>query len=297
MYLCSSQWTSSTSPSRINEGNSDAYILPSHVGRSESENHLFSQKYGSSSNQMANLHGSSGSGGGGAATANLSIKAFSSSGLASVQQLPEFPSYYDFRPYLDANITEDRFQSLLTMYRAHSQRIMDSINKFSFIEAIWLNIAQWITLPLSWGCKKCLLFVFILMRRKEGKVVYCVIWKWHKFWNFILFQIPSLFKHFWQEIPNHILCFIGQKSIVTFIGVCDQILYTTILKAILPSPIQVCEACLLIFFCNLSSYRCCLRTSWKLCENSLMTWSPVCNSHLKGCQITCYKSKWDVINE
>ena len=106
-------------------------------------------------------------------------------GFASVQLLPEFPSFNDFSPYLDPMISQAQFQSLVTMYRAHSQRIMDSVNKFSFVE------------------------------------------------------IPNLFKHFWRELPNHIFCFIGHKSIVTYIEVCDKILYTTILKAILPTPLQV----------------------------------------------------------
>ena len=136
--LFSSQWTpppNSSSPARSdsNEQGGGSYILPSSSSfRNESESFSSTQKYGG--NTVAN-HGSSagGAGGGAAASSSLSIKAFSS-GFASVQQLPEFPSYYDFRPYLDANISEDRFQSLLTMYRAHSQRIMDSINKFSFIE-------------------------------------------------------------------------------------------------------------------------------------------------------------------
>ena len=86
---------------------------------------------------------------------------------------------------LDPMISQAQFQSLVTMYRAHSQCIMDFVNKFSFVE------------------------------------------------------IPNLFKHFWRELPNHIFCFIGHKSIVTYIGVCDKILYTTILKAILPTPLQV----------------------------------------------------------
>ena len=90
-------------------------------------------------------YGGSGNGGGGAnynsssansastATAFTSLKAVPS-GFASVQQLPEFPTFNDFEPYLDPLITEDQFLSLLTMYRAHSQRIMDSVNKFSFVE-------------------------------------------------------------------------------------------------------------------------------------------------------------------
>ena len=54
-------------------------------------------------------------------------------------------------------------------------------------------------------------------------------------------QIPHLFTHFWQEIPPHIAGLLGQNIVVTLIGVCDAILYRTILKAILPTPIQVCS--------------------------------------------------------
>ena len=53
------------------------------------------------------------------------------------------------------------------------------------------------------------------------------------------FQIPLLFTHFWQAIPAHISSCLGQNAVVTLIGVCDAILYRTILKAVLPSPIQV----------------------------------------------------------
>ena len=109
----------------------------------------------------------------------------SSSSSTTYQQLPDFPSFRDFSHYLDHFISEDQFASLSTMYRAHSQRIMDSVNKFSFVE------------------------------------------------------IPGLFKHFWLELPSHILCFVGHKPIVTFIGICDKILYMTILRAILPSPLEV----------------------------------------------------------
>ena len=141
-----------------------------------------------------NKQGSSGNGGGGAnggafPTLRMTSTAGSSSttsmGLNAIQQLPDFPSFRDFSHYLDPYISEDQFASLCTMYRAHSQRIMDSVNKFSFSE------------------------------------------------------IPGLFKHFWLELPSHILCFIGHKPIVTFIGICDKILYMTILRAILPSSLEV----------------------------------------------------------
>ena len=123
--------------------------------------------------------------GGGISGAFPTLRCMTSTGLTSVQQLPDFPSFSDFSHYLDPYISEDQFASLCTMYRAHSQRIMDSVNKFSFVE------------------------------------------------------IPGLFKHFWLELPSHILCFIGHKPIVTFIGICDKILYATILRAVLPSPLEV----------------------------------------------------------
>ena len=127
---------------------------------------------------ISGKHGSGNGGGFGGAFPTLKC-------MTSVQQLPDFPSFSDFSHYLDPFISEDQFASLCTMYRAHSQRIMDSVNKFSFVE------------------------------------------------------IPGLFKHFWLELPSHILCFIGHKPIVTFIGICDKILYATILRAVLPSPLEV----------------------------------------------------------
>ena len=48
-----------------------------------------------------------------------------------------------------------------------------------------------------------------------------------------------MFTHFWQEIPPHIAGLLGQNVVVTLIGVCDAILYRTILKAILPTAIQM----------------------------------------------------------
>lgn len=107
-----------------------------------------------------------------------------SSSYAIIQQLPEFPSFKDFA-YQSTSIPTDRFHTLITMYRAHSQRVLDSVNKFNFGE------------------------------------------------------IPYLFTHFWQELPPHINNYLGQNSVVTLIGICDSILYRTILRAVLPTPSQV----------------------------------------------------------
>ena len=63
-------------------------------------------------------------------------------------------------------------------------------------------------------------------------------------------QIPHLFTHFWHEIPPHIAGLLGQNVVVTLIGVCDAILYRTILKAILPTAVQVIKVplyCILAF--------------------------------------------------
>ena len=69
----------------------------------------------------------------GGCTSGLSFKSVTS-GFASVQILPEFPTYESFSRFLEPNVTEDQFLSLLTMYRAHSERMMESINKFHFVE-------------------------------------------------------------------------------------------------------------------------------------------------------------------
>ena len=60
----------------------------------------------------------------------------SNSSFSSVQQLPEFPSIEDFEQsaVIGAKIKGEKLQTLITMYRAHCQRIMDSVNKFSFSE-------------------------------------------------------------------------------------------------------------------------------------------------------------------
>ena len=79
--------------------------------------------------------------GSGGLPTNLS-KSIISSGFASIQHLPEFPTYRGFSRYLDETISEERFQTLMTMYRAHSQRIMDSINKFSFVEVLSLTLQK-----------------------------------------------------------------------------------------------------------------------------------------------------------
>ena len=102
--------------------------------------------YESASSSNNDHHGiSSGSGGNGVGPASLNTtgssglptnlsKSIISSGFTSIQQLPEFPTYRGFSRCLDEIISEERFTTLMTMYRAHSQRIMDSINKFSFVE-------------------------------------------------------------------------------------------------------------------------------------------------------------------
>ena len=94
--------------------------------------------------ESANNDGISGSGGNGGPASSITgssgfpnlSKSIISSGYVSLQQLPEFPTYRGFSRYLDEIISEERFQTLMTMYRAHSQRIMDSINKFSFVEVL-----------------------------------------------------------------------------------------------------------------------------------------------------------------
>ena len=105
---------------------------------------VFYESASSSSN--IDHHGiSSGSGGNSVGPASLNTtgssglptnlsKSIISSGFTSIQQLPEFPTYRGFSRCLDEIISEERFTTLMTMYRAHSQRIMDSINKFSFVE-------------------------------------------------------------------------------------------------------------------------------------------------------------------
>ena len=56
----------------------------------------------------------------------------SGSSYAIIQQLPDFPSCTDFSD--QKNVPIDKFYTLITMYRAHSQRILDSVNKFNFGE-------------------------------------------------------------------------------------------------------------------------------------------------------------------
>lgn len=52
--------------------------------------------------------------------------------LESLQVLPEFPSFREFDQA--STIPTDKLQTLIMMYRVHCQRIMDSVNKFSFSE-------------------------------------------------------------------------------------------------------------------------------------------------------------------
>lgn len=148
--------------------------------------------------------GSLGSTGGHTSTTapSSSLSSSPSPCFSTVQQLPEFPSFREFAHA--TSIPLDKLQTLITMYRAHCQRIMDSINKFSFSE-VNLNF------------------------RSSSSI----------FLNLLPLQIPHLFAHFWQEIPPHIADLLGQNVVVTLIGVCDAILYRTILKAILPTPVQV----------------------------------------------------------
>ena len=99
------------------------------------------------------------------------------------------------------------------MYRAHSERMMESINKFHFVE-----VRNFFSTSYPPICDLIVNFFFN---------------------HFISLQVPCLFKHFWQELPEHIVSFVGQKSIVYLIGVCDQVVYNAILKAVLPTPLKV----------------------------------------------------------
>jgi hypothetical protein len=53
-------------------------------------------------------------------------------GFASPQVLPDFPSIDEFPS--GSCISPDKIQTLTMMYRAHCQRVMESVNKFSFSE-------------------------------------------------------------------------------------------------------------------------------------------------------------------
>ena len=68
-------------------------------------------------------------------SSSTSSSSSSSSSYAIIQQLPEFPSCGDFAYYYQCkSVPVDKFYTLVTMYRAHSQRILDSVNKFNFGE-------------------------------------------------------------------------------------------------------------------------------------------------------------------
>jgi hypothetical protein len=58
-----------------------------------------------------------------------------SSNFASVQPLPAFPTLADFAHQGEAVFPAEKFQTLITMYRAHSQHIMDlvSVNQPCFV--------------------------------------------------------------------------------------------------------------------------------------------------------------------
>ena len=132
-YQCENQWTPPQNiflASKQLDSNTESYNLPNTRSTDFVDAYIDPMEKYNISESANNFVGGGNSGG----TCGLSsLKSFSS-GFASVQQLPEFPDYEGFSRFLDANISEERFQSLLTMYRAHSQRIMDSINKFSFVE-------------------------------------------------------------------------------------------------------------------------------------------------------------------
>ncbi len=63
------------------------------------------------------------------------------SGFAYMQQLPPFPGHTEFIRLSGSTLAEDHFQTLITMYRAHAQRVMDSVNKFSFNEVLTNNLS------------------------------------------------------------------------------------------------------------------------------------------------------------
>ena len=58
-----------------------------------------------------------------------------SSSFTTMQTLPEFPTLREL-DHAASSIPADKLQTLVMMYRAHCQRIMDSINKFSFTEVM-----------------------------------------------------------------------------------------------------------------------------------------------------------------
>ena len=91
--------------------------------------HQPAQNFFSNNNDLL-MVGGGGSTGGGSSGSSIGNT------FSSCQQLPEFPGARDFASTSSISIPTEKLQTLITMYRAHCQRIMDSVNKFSFTEVL-----------------------------------------------------------------------------------------------------------------------------------------------------------------
>ncbi|KAM9778401.1 DNA-binding protein RFX6 isoform 3-T6 [Syngnathus typhle] len=118
--------------------------------------------------------------------------------------LPEFPSAQHL--ILRNNISREKVDTLIMMYKTHCQCILDN--------AINVNFGE-VTPSARRGAASALTR---LMR--------------------LLFQIQNFLLHFWQGMPEHLLPLLDNPPLVDILCVCDSILYKVLTDVLIPATMQ-----------------------------------------------------------
>lgn len=112
------------------------------------------------------------------------------------------------------NIFLLQVKTFLIMYRAHCQRILDTILRANFAE-VRKKIVLYNLLLLKCFFKYCIFFCTILNEFISDSYLNAEFF----------FQVQNFLVHFWQGMPAHITVILSNEAVIDLIGNCDNILY------------------------------------------------------------------------
>ncbi|XP_024912584.1 DNA-binding protein RFX6 [Cynoglossus semilaevis] len=122
--------------------------------------------------------------------------------------LPEFPNAQHL--LLQGNVSREKVETLIMMYKTHCQCILDNAININFEEVRHSASHQ----GRLWGSVKTL------------------------FTQSFTFQIQNFLLHFWQGMPDHLLPLLENPVIVDIFCVCDSILYKVLTDVLIPATMQ-----------------------------------------------------------
>ncbi|TWW69174.1 DNA-binding protein RFX6 [Takifugu flavidus] len=121
--------------------------------------------------------------------------------------LPDFPNAQHL--LLQGNISRDKVETLIMMYKTHCQCILDNAINVNFEEVTASAAAD---VPARSALRQLI--------------------------KLLLFQIQNFLLHFWQGMPDHLLPLLENPVIVDIFCVCDSILYKVLTDVLIPATMQ-----------------------------------------------------------